>query len=191
MDLKRSLAAKRRVAAGKRFEERLNALHASYEVRQLGKMVPHYPRTVPTPRGRMFAKGGSPVDYSGVLKIEHGAFTHTDPTQAHIPIVQPVAVAFDAKVLGEKNASYEHSKEQRHQLLQLIGFHRGGALAFLLFEDRNTDRLIVVHGIDTFEALLSGESVLVRGNDRWPTTPPMRGGIDYDYRQILPALLKR
>jgi penicillin-binding protein-related factor A (putative recombinase) len=187
--LKRSLAAKRRTAAGKRFEERLNAMHASYEVRKLGKVVPHYPRTVPTPRGRVFAKGGSPIDYSGVLQVQVYAFRHTDPTN-NVPITTPFAIAFDAKVLGEEHASYTHSKEQRHQLLQLIAFHRGGALAFLLFEDRNTERLVIVHGLDTFDALLAGESVLVRGDPRWPRTS-VRTGIDYDYRQILPQLLHR
>jgi hypothetical protein len=180
--LKRSLAAKRRTAAGKRFEEFLNAMHHSYEVRKLGKVVPHYPRTIRTPRGPVYAKGGAPVDYSGVLRVD-------DPNNHNLPA--SFAVAFDAKVLDDKNALYAHSKEQRHQLLQLMAFHQGGALAFLLFEDRLVQRLVIVHGIETFEALLGGESVRVRGDDRWPRTPEWHAGTDFDYRKVLPALLAK
>lgn len=178
IDLKRSLAAKRRQASGRRFEQALDAMHHSYEVRHLGKMVPHYPRTIRTPRGLVFAKGGAPVDYSGVLKIEW------PPQRAQYVW----AVAFDAKVLDATQVTYTHPLAQRHQLLQLIGFHRGGALAFLLFEDREAERLIVVHGLETFDALLSGEGVKVRDEARWPRTP-VRIGTDYDYRAILGALL--
>jgi len=181
--LQRSLAAKRRQATGRRFEQRLDAMHASYEVRKLGKIVPHYPRTVLVPgRGRMFAKGGAPVDYSGVLRIPHtDADGGTDPRMVR-------AVAFDAKVMHDEHASYTHPKEQRHQLLQLMGFHRGGALAFLLFEDRVAGQLVVVHGLEIFDALLSGEAIRLRGEPRWPRTP-VRTGTDYEYRSILHQLL--
>lgn len=184
-DLKRSLAAKRRQASGRRFEQALDAMHHSYEVRKLGKMVPHYPRTVMVPgRGRVFAKGGAPVDYSGVLKIHEATMGQ--------PLLVAKAVAFDAKVLDDEHLSYTHPKEQRHQLLQLMGFHRGGALAFLLFEDRRAGCLIAVHGLGTLEALLSGEAVRVRAA-AWPSTPVGRSamsGIDYDYRKILHQMLE-
>lgn len=177
-DLKRSLAAKRRQASGRRFEEALEHMHASYQARKLGKMVPHYPRTVQTPRGRVFAKGGAPVDYSGVI---------------FVPDAGRYAVAFDAKVMDETHAYYRHPPAQQHQILQLLDFFHAGALAFLLFEERDYGRVLLLYGEKALTLLLQGKPVRLRrdgddGDPIWPVTE-RRLFVNYDWRMALPTLL--
>lgn len=175
-DLKRSLAAKRRQAHGRRFEESLERQHASYQERGLGKIVPHYPRTVQTPRGRVFAKGGAPVDYSGVV---------------YAPDAGRYAVAFDAKVMDITHAHYRHPPAQRHQIVQLLDFHRAGAIAFLLFEENDYGRVMLLYGAPAFTALASGKKVRLRtpgDAPLWPVTE-RRLYLNCDWRTALPALL--
>lgn len=175
--LKKSLAQRRRVKAGRRFEESLERQHAEYLARGLGKILPHYPRTIRTPRGPVYAKGGAPIDFSGVIWV---------------PDAGKYAVAFDAKVKSAAHQLYRHPLDQRHQIIQLLDFHKAGAIAFLLFEDLDHGRCLLVHGRRTFETLIRGQSVrLSRGEEAlWPITEPRMLFGNVDWRAVLPELIR-
>lgn len=173
----------KRVHAGRRFEESLERTHAMYRAGKVGKIVPHYPRTIRTPKGLTWAKGGAPMDFSGVVKPGGRRTCLRDEL--------PHAVAFDAKVLREGRASYTHDAEQMHQLRELLDFNESGGLGFLLIQERERNCAIAVHGSNVLTHLLTRPKVpvVLREGDRfdWPTAPfGLRG---YDWRELIPTLL--
>lgn len=172
-DLRDRLAGRRRVQTGKRFEGSLTRIHEHYRARGIGKLLPHYPKTLQVGKRLVRAKGGAPVDFSGAVKVGDRSY----------------AVAFDAKVLDRQAASYDHDRDQRHQLLELHDIARAGGLAFLLVEIPKHDYAVVLYGPELFVRMMAGDRVLVhrRGVPLWPHVP--YAGLGYDWLAVMPSLL--
>lgn len=186
-------AQSKRVHAGRRFEESLERTHANYLAIGAGKIVPHYPRTVTLKGVLKYARGGAPVDFSGVVEIARRPARH-----AYAPgiIVNNAhqdtrAVAFDAKVLREGRASYTHDPDRLHQLTELIDFTRNGALAFLLLQERERNVAIALYGLRVLMHLKARPKVpvVLRIGESlcWPAVGyTLRG---YDWLALVPAML--
>lgn len=173
--VRRSIGGRTRLDTGADFEGELDQAHTQFEFRKWGRIRRnHIPTKVITDRKngggpRRIVVSGADVDRSGWVSVEcfeeatifNKAGWHGVPYSARGQYHQIIPVSFDAKVLPEAAATYQHAKDLQHQLHSLRDAANAGEYAFLLILCRRLELVFAIPIQKHFDALVSGRGVKV------------------------------
>lgn len=178
-----AIGRKRRKTGGD-FEADLNMTHRQYELLKWGKIWPHDPPFVRFDDKWHPKKGGGPVDRTGHVRVR---FFQTEPSFRDDTDNwkgdkdgEVIPIAFDAKVQDATRATYQHKKEQQHQLHTLRDAAAAGVFAFLLIYAPQVERLFALPILNHFDDLISRRGVVLFKYDRvgecFPLVPSIERG---------------